>query len=475
MTRLRPRRIGAIPGAVALLLILPGTGAFAAAKQETFTLTSAVETALLRNIDMRQGKNQIQAKDIEVRQQKALFHPDLNLSGQVSRQTGRAPTGESDEYDTQNVTRTSIGLTSRLNLFNGFHDTSALRQAKTELAATRRDVSRLREEIIYQTVNLYVAVVSAEELVRVEEENLAAQREQLKLIAAFQEAGRRPLADLYLQQAETARAEYRLLNARRNVRVNTHLLLEFMGLDPGTPCRFSGLKTPDPDPGKTPNPDSDRRVAEALARRPDLLAQSERLEAARLGIRSARSGFWPSLDLTLSTGTSTSSLVADIYPYSQQAWENNPYASLGLTLALPLADRATTRTQVARARLNLENERLAAERLELQIATEVRQAVEDHRTSREEVAVTETQLKYSRQSLDSTEARYRANAATLAELSLARSQLLQAHYDGIIARHALFLRRAALAYVGGDVASMMTVISAADPHFDTAVDSRKPE
>ena len=442
--------------------------------KELFTLGKAIETALAHNIDLLQGENQITAKMIDVTQQKAQFHPDLSASGQMSRQVGKTPNADTGVYESQGVTTAGATVTGRLNLFNGFHDISALKKSRTELEAVRADTSRLRESIIYEAVSRYIEVVAAEELVRTEEENLEAQREQLKLINAFFSAGRRPLADLYLQQAETARAEYRLLNAQRTVRVNTHILLEFMGMDPGTPCRFSNIKIDGNVKEQPQIPDTAGEVNESLTRRQDYLAQQGWIDAAREGIRTARSGYWPSVDLSLSAGTSYNSLSADLYPFDQQVWENNLYISMGLSISLPLYDRSTTAAQVARARLSLENEQLSGEKLKLQISTQVRQAVEDLHTSIKELEVAESQLKYSRQSLDSHEERYRVGAATLAELSLARSQQLQADYDWIIARHTLFLRRVGLGYHRGDTEAMLAVVSDGDSVEHVRIDTTSP-
>jgi outer membrane protein len=344
----------------------------------------------------------------------------------------------------------SLGLSSSLDLFTGFGRTASLKQSRLELDAERDNFARTKQEIVFNVISSFVQTVVDSEFIKVNEENLAAQRRLLERIQAFYQAGRSPVADLYEQQAETANAERQLLISRRDYAVSKLNLLQTLGLDPGTDCRVvapsvesimaevSGLTVGDD-------------LEEALARRFDLIAQQKQIDAARSQVTASRSGYWPTLSLSASAGTSYSSAAADRWSFSEQLSDNNPSASIGVSLSLPIFDRLQTRNSVKQAKIQLRQAQLAIEKLKLQIGVQVRQALEDYIAAQKDVEVSGARLKYSEQALKSIEARYDVKAATLVEVTQVRSSTLQASYNSINARYSLLLRGIGIAFYRGDI------------------------
>ena len=77
-----------------------------------------------------------------------------------------------------------------------------------------------------------MSIFSAEELIAVERENIAAQRQQLERIQAYWEQGTRSrAADVLQQQATLAAAELRLLNAEQRRQLAELRLKETLQID----------------------------------------------------------------------------------------------------------------------------------------------------------------------------------------------------------------------------------------------------
>ncbi|HTY49836.1 MAG TPA: efflux transporter outer membrane subunit, partial [Steroidobacteraceae bacterium] len=80
--------------------------------------------------------------------------------------------------------------------------------------------------------------------------------------------------------------------------------------------------------------------AELLGRRPDLLAQRERIEAARHGVQSARADFYPNVNLMAFAG------VMDLGPAGLFSWGNRQYG-VAPAVTLPLFDAGRRRATLA--------------------------------------------------------------------------------------------------------------------------------
>jgi len=444
-------RAGAAACAWAILIALcSAPGAARASEAREITLKDAIATALRSNVDLAQAATAVDSRKVGVTQSEADFLPSLGASARAGRSYSRRLDATTNDFTGFNSNSFSLGLSSSLDLFTGFGRIASLQESRLSLDAQRKTYAQTRQDIVFSVITSFAQAAVNGQVIKVNEENLAAQKRLLEQIQAFYKAGRNSVADLYQQQAAAADAERQLLVANRNYQVSLFQLLQVMGINPGTESRIvepdiesiiaeaSGLNVGDP-------------LEVALARRYDLLSQQKQIEAARTQITVSRSGYWPTLSLSASAGTSYSSTLSDQFDFSEQLEDANPNASIGLSFSLPLFDRLATRSAVQQSKIQLRQAEIATDRLKLQIGVEVRQALEDYAEAQKEVEVSAAQLKYSEQALKSIEARYTVKASTLLEVIQARSAYYQAGYQSINARYNLLLKGISMAYFRGDL------------------------
>jgi outer membrane protein len=424
---------------------------------KTLSLSEAIEIARHNNPDLKQVANQVRLNKIQVSQRKANFLPAISLTAQSAQKYAKAQDMDTGIYSNASDQSLALSGTLSLNLFNGFYDRFSLQQSKLELTSSRETLTRYQQTIIFETIQCYIQVVLSKELISVDRKNLDAQRIQLKLIEDFFKSGKRPVADLYQQQAEISRYEYLLLDSERNFRVNRILLFQILGINPDANYQIS-------EPGienlikNVTSFNEEKDPTMALKNRTDYLAQKNQIEAAKKGILSARSGYWPTISLNTSAGTAYTS-SNELVNFSDQILEKQPSASIGLSLSIPIFDKNVTRNNVALAKINLNNQQLELEKLSRLIMVELQQAIEDYRTAKKQVGVAEAQEKYARFALESVEERYHVNAATMAELIQARSQQHESQYNVVEAKFQLLIRGMAVAFYLGDGESMMSILT----------------
>lgn len=423
---------------------LPSIAA-ATARAETaqvLNLEQAVILALAHNQDLQIAADQVRDGEVSVQRQRDQFLPEVTADGVVTLRHDEGTVSADRDYGTL-----STDVTLRLNLFNGLADQAALEEARQTLAARQHSFSREEQQLVFTTVGHYLEAVKSLEQIRVAEQDLTDNEGQLADIEAFYRAGRRPITDVYKQQAEVARSRSSLLGARRDYLVSRLTLLQTIGIDATATVEvvmpdYPLLKTaPETDPAVL--------VVTALSLRPDLQARRKEVAASEEQIRVAKAGRYPAVDLVASAGTSFDE--RDEESFGSQMGEDNLGGSLGLSLSIPIFDRNLNRHEVSRAVIGRNSARLEAAKLQRQIEAEVGQAAADYRTAGEQLEATRAQLTYAEKALDSTEQRYRVGAATLTELTSARSVYVEARYAVIEAEIERMVQTVAVAFYSGDL------------------------
>ncbi|RMF45971.1 MAG: TolC family protein [Deltaproteobacteria bacterium] len=430
---------------VLLCAALSGTAGAVSAEALQLTLGEAVRMAQQRNPDASLARNGEESAQVALQRARGAFLPDLEASGAATEQYEH---GDSADYAT-----TSLKTRATLNLFNGFADSAALAASQLQLSASSAELKRQLQTTAFEAATRFIAVLTSKELVLVEKENLENQQLLLEQIGAWYQAGSRSLTDLYRQQAETAQAELDLLQARRNLEVARVELLQTLALPPSTelvvlPAEFEGMNA-------LQDPDLEQLYQQALQSRPDLQAKALQVEVAGEGIREAKSGYLPRLDLFAEAGSSYSGLN-DGRSFNDQFTDDNLGTAVGLTLNIPLFDRDQTRTSVAQARIEQADASAEQARLRYQVGVEIGQALADYQTAQKQAEVTLTQLKAARQALAAAEERYAVGASTWTDLSDTRTAFVLASSNEINARYQVLQQRLALAFYRGDIEQVLS-------------------
>lgn len=444
-----------------LFLLIPQTGLAQEAATPPaaldLTLHRAIAIALQDDPGLRQSANQVEINSVIVAQRKANFAPDLKATFTGTERFDKtldpvAGTRDGRDYETANG---SLG--TDLNLFNGFGDLAALRDAEWSLAGQQHTFTRDEQTLIFATTTAFLQALGNRELIRVRTENLEGNRRQLEQIDALYQAGNRPLSDLYQQQATVNGAELDLMQVERDYAVSRLQLLQTIGLAPTAVVELASTELGFLEAALVAQ-ELNNLDHGKLAQRADLLAREKQLEAAREQVAAAQAGYWPTLNLSASVSSSYTSLERDT-GFSGQFLDDNPAGAIGLTLAVPIFDRWLTRYQVAQARIRQDNARLSLRQQQLQAEAELGQVFQDFRTAQKLISVTTARVTAARQALAAMEARYQVGAATLVELTQARAQFTAADAERVKARYGLITQGMALAYYLGDSTQMQTLLA----------------
>ncbi len=432
----------AVAVAALLALLLPRVSRVNAQATRTITYAEALQLAVQHNVDLRQAQLAAASDEVAVAQARRNLLPDLRFSTQGTQNYGRNFNQNDGQIVNQSTQSMNAGLSSSLTVFDGLRNRSNIRQAQSSLDASEQGATRARQTALYTVASTSVALVAQGDQLAVREQALAAQKELEAQILAYVDAGSRSIADLYAQQAAVANANLELVQARRSVELARLDLMRTLQLDAAGSYEFP----PPPVPADAATPPLDSLIATALAHRPDLAAQGDRLKAAESSASAASAARLPTVSLSLGYNTSFSRVSS--FSFADQL-DQRRGGDIAVGISLPLFDRGSASSNTQLAAIQVDKARLLLERQRQDVGLDVRRAWLDLASAREALVAAEAQRRSADMALTASRERYQAGAATLVELTQARATQIQAATAYVAARYTVVLQQTVMRYATG--------------------------
>lgn len=415
----RVGRAGAVAATVAVALVGGGEAAaqedaweaLRAAAQvgqaQEVTLEDAVELAMRRSPTLEQARAAVELAEFDRLGAYGGFLPRMNLGyGYTNSSTGRLdPTG-------QGITRTSwtMQLSASYDVFTGFRRFSDLRSTRLGVDAEDARYRQREYETLLRVQEAFFGAVATRDLVRVEEDRVRRQEDQLDFVEQQVRLGRATRADLLRSQVDLNNARLALLTAENDARTSTFRLAEAVGVEqPLTPSEEETLEA------RPFRWEHDRLLEIAEANAPSLRAARAVSEAAEATVSSARSNYLPSL--SMSGGWAWQ---AGDFPPAQRSW------SLQVSGNYPLFNGFQRENQVMRARAQADVARSQERATRLALRADVDAAYGRLQAARAGIDLAEQSVELSRESLRVVQERYRLGLATILDLQQAQITLREA-------------------------------------------------
>ncbi len=288
---------------------------------------------------------------------------------------------------------------------------TAVQVAGSESEATRDQVARL---VAVQ----YLAALRAAARVASTEADVNLAQSLLDLATNQKEAGTGTGIEVTRARVQLSQARQQLLLAQNDLRQAQLELLRTMGLPLSTPIRLTGSLNLKPPEEAAPA----KALETALQTRSDWKAQQRREEAARLTYSGVKLERLPSVAGFADYGTIGNGINQAI-----------PTRTYGVAVNVPLFDGGRRDARRDESRTQYQQERLRTADLRRQIDLEVRLALDDLASSREQVDVAAEGLTQAEAEVEQAQRRYKAGVTSSVEVTDAQTRLARARDNHIAA------------------------------------------
>lgn len=391
----------------------PAAGAKAAADIEWQSffkdarLKRLIELSLENNRDLRVAALNIDATRAKLQVARADQLPTVNAGINGSR--GPVASGAISSSYTAGLSVTAYEL-------DFFGRVRALSQAaQSQLLATEEARKTVQISLIASVANTYLTLLADDELLRVTRETLKTRQESLRLMQLKYDNEAASKLDLSTAQSLLEAAKVSLAQQTRQRATDESALVLLVGqplpadLPAGLGLAEQGLLSDLPA----------GMPSELLVRRPDVRQAEQNLLALNANIGAARAAFFPRITLTASAGVASSDLDT-LFSNGTSAWTFVPQ------LLMPIFDAGRNRANLETAKVNKD---IAIAQYEKAIQSgfkEVADALAGRATLGEQLQAQTAQLNATQTTMQLTDLRFKAGAASSFEVLEAQRSLFAA-------------------------------------------------
>lgn len=275
-----------VPLRLLLALTLCSSGGFGVvAAAEELAWEAAVQEVASRNAELRAAQANLAASDELVRAARSGFFPQLSAGVTYTDVEGSAVS------TTTSTSGYNASVSASQNLFAGFLDSAKVEQAEANREAADASYAIVRARVSLDLKVAFAGLLYAQENVALTARIAKRLEENVRLVELRFEGGRENKGSLLLTRANLAQARYEYLQAQQALLSAQTQLGRVLGRREMRALSVAAA-LPFTDPGATPDFE---RLLPAVPDYRLLVAQEK---AAAAGVRLARSGFYPNVNVS---------------------------------------------------------------------------------------------------------------------------------------------------------------------------------
>ena len=325
-------------------------GAAHAQDTAVMTLRDCVRYALSHSVEVR--VLQADLGDAQLARRNAIlnaFTPEIDANTYAYSNFGRSIDPETNIYSNTTSFHNGYSLSAGITLFNGFRAINNMKITKIAEATGVTRIQQTEDKITLATIEAYCNVLYFTELSRTVQAQMETAETALRLAQRQKDLGQKSQADVLQMEAELSDRKYKYIVCENQLQ-NAYITLKDIMLYPTE----QPLSVTDVEADTTLS-DAVRtmEVSRAADRLPAVIIAENERQTARLALKTARWQLLPSLSLyggwssTYFTYPGRTDYVTA--PYGQQI-ANNGGEYVQLSLNIPIYNRLSRQTEIARRR-----------------------------------------------------------------------------------------------------------------------------
>ena len=404
---------------------------------QPLTLRQCIAIAKKNSSDIKNAQISEKIEALRVKNAQALYYPDLLLNGGYSASKQIDFGFERNNY--------SFGVTGRYTIWDHGQRNIGLLQARENKNLVGIQNDQVRQNLVFQVTQAYYEVLKAQELVKVDRQNLDRSRENRERVEAYVEAGIQIEADIATAQVREANSELALLNDQNQLDIALANLPRIMGLNPATRIRVVENKEPKNEV-ELVDISLDEAINHAIKVRPEFMVGKSNVKQTEYALRLTKLTRYPKLNAQYNHD-----INLDDYFDDSEDLGHLRYWRFAATLDFPIFDGGVTKRRIDELELQLDRIREDLEDLKRSVALEVQQAYLNLIRAAKSVEISGAQVRDARLSLNVIRERFIQELAILIELLDAQTAFASALTSQVRIFYDYQIAQASLQKVLGDL------------------------
>lgn len=435
-----------------------------------WTLEECIDYALAHNINVRQAAISAQIAKNDKTQSMMNVLPQIDANATYNLNFGNSLNPVTYSFVESNSQSGQLSLTGTLPLFTGLQQIHNIQRAKYDLIATDFDYKAAQNNIALSVSSAFLQILLNKEIIGVMEKQKELSASQKASTESRVKSGVLPEYSMYQMDAQLARDEANLINAKGTYDVSVLVLKQLLQLN-DTSTFEPNIPNVDADNIEGIGTENSESIYSfAVGNQPTIMSAQARIKSAEAQRKMALGNFSPTLSFftQLSTGYFSQDQRVSRYdtinipgfdpilnpsefervPLGNQLG-NNFRKVAGFQLSIPIFGKGQRFTILANARLQTQLRTLQLESAKNLLRQDIEQAYTNARVAAESYFANKKSFESAQKSQEMLDKRYRSGLSNEFELQQAKNTLSVAESEMARAKYTYIFRLKVLDFYKG--------------------------
>ena len=425
-----------------------------AATPRKWTLKDCIDYAMANNITLQQSRIAKQSAIEDAKQAKSELLPSLDFS--TNHSAGYRPWVNSGISTVANGTvETSInkayyngsyGINASWTVWNGNRNRNNLKLNRLAAEQAGLDSAETANNIQEQIAQIYIQILYLNEAIATNKQSYEASRKHEEQGIAMLNQGKMSKADVAQLKAQSAQDRYNIVETESSLAQYKLQLKQLLEITDEENFDVEVPQASDEE-ALSEIPSLASVYEAALGERPEIRNSQLAVQSSDVNIAVAKAGRMPSLSLTGSVGTSTTSMNSKKWGSQMQT---NFDATIGATLSIPLFDNRSTKTAVNKAKLQKEQSVLSLKDQQKQLYSTIEGYWLDANTNQQKFKAAKASMESERESYELLSEQFKLGLKNIVELMDGKANLMKATQDMLQSKYMTILDQQLLKFYKGE-------------------------
>ena len=339
----------------------------------------------------------------------------------------------------------NVGVGSSVTIYQGGNINNTIEQNRLNVERNAVQLERYDNQLALQILQSFLTILGNQEMLKYQLEVLNTSREQVKQGRTRYKVGSILESDLLLLEAQYYSDSNNVVDTRINIDNNLLDLKVLLSMNPTDDFEIISPDTDNLDNLKGTLPTEQEAVDLALDYMPDLRISDYDIRLAEKNVDMARGNYFPSISANANVGMSVLSFDGE----GNTRWYGKPTESVGVSMSIPIYSRGSTKANVKKSRIALEQTQLDYEQATLTMRQTVVQAYRNVVSAYNAYKVSQVKEEAYSKSFNAYNIQYQYGSITTVELLQQQNNYLNALNSYIQNKYSLVMKRKILdVYMG---------------------------
>ena len=403
-----------------------------------FTLEDCIRFAFANSYERHSMA--LTGKSLEATYEQSKLQRLPNLSASVGQNISNNSNGWSSSGN--------VGVGSSMTIYQGGSINNTIAQNKLNLERNSVQMERYDNQTTTQILQSFLTILGNQELLNYQLEVLNTSGEQLRQGRTKYEVGTILESDLLLLEAQYYSDSNNVVDTRINIENNLLDLKVLLSMDPSDELEIITPDTDNLDGLKASLPSEEEAVSLAMDYMPDIRMSDYDIKIAEKSVKMAKGNYLPSVSANANVGMG----ILSFDGAGMQQLYSSPTESAGISVNIPIFSRGSTKANVKKSQIALEQAQLDYEQTQLSVRQTVVQAYRNVVSAYNAFKVSEVREHAYSKSFEAYNTQYRYGKITTVELLQQQNNYLNVLNTYIQNKYSLLMKRKILdVYMGKKV------------------------